>query len=228
MDAGLSDEARDELDALRAIYGDDAVRAAGSSVTLDVSSSDGARALDLVCTLPPAYPAAALSWEVLARRGVPHALGAALERHLEATAAQLTGMPLLFALVEAGRTFLDTGGEAVVEEDEGAVAAAEEAARPLNHQVGNPLIVTGTRCTENVFLSWRERFLEWRAVQRAQAEAQRLAETGAGLTGKQMFLAGLLKNEAAAADAAEMAAVGKGAALLESIDASLFTDDVDE
>jgi hypothetical protein len=77
------------------------------------------------------------------------------ELHKEA--AELRGMPMAFALAEKLKLLLDTEQG---EPSAAAVAAAEEKSReeekPRNHQVGEPLISIGTRCTENVFLEWRE------------------------------------------------------------------------
>lgn len=160
-----------------------------------------------------------------------------LRKYLLDTQETLLGMPLLFSLAEAAKTFLDNGGissntssnnylsdvsNASIDEND----RLEASLKPLNHQVGNPLIMEGTRCTENVFLAWRETFLERRAKQRAEAAEIRAREQGSGPTGKEMFLQGLLKNEAALADPAEIEAIERGAAVLASVDASLFTGDI--
>ena len=67
-------------------------------------------------------------------------------------------MAMVFALAEKLKSLLDAD-EAALSTSASATAAAEEPReeeKPRNHQVGEPLITQGTRCTENVFMEWRE------------------------------------------------------------------------
>lgn len=233
MDAAqLSAEAKDELEALLAIYGDDGslVKVSGGTVTLVVESGDRARVVTLECVLGSGYPSAPMeSMDCDGKKGVPGEMLRALRAHLAHAQQELSGMPVLFSLAEAAKQFLDGAGAngGAVGADSEDEETREENSRPLNHQVGNPLIMEGTRCTENVFLAWREGFLERRAAEMAARAEAKAREQGSGLTGKEMFVRGLvqLKNEGALADAAEMEAVERGANLLASIDASLFVDE---
>jgi hypothetical protein len=108
--SSLSDDCKVELESLLAIYGDDGsvVTIHGHTVTLLVESSDGARAAMLECGLNDEYPAKSLSSIACeGKRGVPNEMALALRQHLSATQDTLLGMPVLFSLAEAAKTFLD-------------------------------------------------------------------------------------------------------------------------
>lgn len=155
---------------------------------------------------------------------------------LEKEAKELLGMAMVFALAEKLKQLLDSDdGSTVV-----AVAAAEadrEDEKPRNHQVGEPLITQGTRCTENVFLEWREvrgrtrscrnqvsihfssfdqKWLEKRALQLAERRRQQEEAADGKPTGKQLFLAARDDDKAARALLSQLIAD-------ENVDESLFS-----
>jgi hypothetical protein len=190
---------RDELEALMAIYGDELAHVQEDGTLAVVArSSDESKEAVLLMTAGAGYPAELPRLSVTVNRGVKNEVLLAIVKLLEREAAELQGMPMAFALAEKLKQLLDEsdvvagssgsggGGESSASKAK-AAEAEEAAARPLNHQVGEPLITTGTRCTENVFQEWREKWLEKRAATLAERARQREQEADGRPTGKQMF-----------------------------------------
>lgn len=132
-------------------------------------------------TVPVGYPSELPLVQVEGRRGVKNEALLAMRneldneakvhlllrsrerRHFKSLLQELRGMAMAFALAEKLKQLLDTDelpvGPAAVAAAAAASAAAataREEEKPRNHQVGEPLITHGTRCTENVFMEWRE------------------------------------------------------------------------
>ena len=229
----MDDAIHEEVEALRAIYGEEMAVVVGRTAEVQVLSTSGQRALTLLVSMVEGYPDCAPALDLQGKRGVKHDQLSAVRVALEQEAQQLLGMPMVFSLAERAKQLLDELSDSTTSNNNNsnnnnaaaaAVEAVEEERKPLNHQVGNPLIVDGTRCTENVFLSWRERFLEERAARQRAAELKQKELGDDRPTGKQMFLMGLLKNdESLAYRAIDQALAGAEEA---PVDESLFKDEI--
>lgn len=240
----------DELEALMAIYGEELVSCEDCTVRLMVSSTADTRLLELSATCASDYPDSAPSMAVDGHRGVQNEALIRIRDALVDEAQLQLGMPMMFALAERAKQLLDAldgpddDEEEKKEENNGNVAD-NPLDRPRNHQVSNsmtclmhssnsncvvslqvgqPLIVDGRRCTENVFLEWREKWLERRAMASAERLVKEKAAWDGRPTGKQMFLATESEGgEDHLAMRAIQATVATGA-----VDASLFIDDQDD
>ena len=143
---------QDELDALQAIYGDDLVEVEdGNKVHLHIASTEGDRHIKLTCFIGDDYPESAPKMMTEGRRGVQNEQMIRIQRELEEEAAQQVGLPMLFALFEHAKGQLDDLSSSAAEPEAPKVTSSH-VMKEGNHQVGNPLITDGTRCTENVFL----------------------------------------------------------------------------
>ena len=140
------------------------------------------------------YPEKAPNMEIEGKKGVKFDQVGKIKQALEDEAEVLLGMPMTFSLCEKAKQLLDdlSGGQVAEVEDSKQTEEKEEKA--LNHQVGNPLIMDGTRCTENVFLAWKEKWLEEREEERKKKEEKQLSEFENKPTGKEMFLRGIIKS----------------------------------
>ena len=186
-----------------AIYGEELAHVEDDGTLAVVArSSDESKEAVLLMTAGPGYPAEPPRLSVTVNRGVKNEVLLAIVKQLEREAAELLGMPMAFALAEKLKQLLDEGDAVAGGGDQGATAGSggagsaskgkgkeeeEAGAKPMNHQVGEPLITTGTRCTENVFQEWREKWLEKRAAVLAEQARQREQEADGRPTGKQMF-----------------------------------------
>lgn len=138
-------------------------------------------------------------------------------------ADKLVGLPAAFGLAERLKQLLDdedpAAGQAAAAGGLREASVARETDGRVDkrsHQVGEPQIVDGTRCTEEVFRGWRERWLERRAATRAKKAEEQKREGDDRPTGKEIF-------EAMRDD--DKAARGVLAQLLtdQSVDESLFS-----
>lgn len=192
---GLMSELQDELDTLKAIYGDDVVSSTGSSVSISVSNTSGSRCITLVLVVDASYPNSVPAVDFDVQRGVKRENFQQLRTAIEEEGKQLIGMPMIFSLAEKAKQVMD-GLDEGNGKDEAAAEKEKEKEKEntkLNHQVGSPLIVDGTRCTEEVFLAWRERWLERRLQERKELEQKRAEALGNKPTGKELFLRGAIK-----------------------------------
>lgn len=220
---------QDELEALQAIYGDELVEVVEDNVVrLTVSNTEGNRVMLLTITCGADYPEKEPGLQLEGRKSVQNEQILRLKKLLAEEATLQLGMPMMFALAERAKSLLDdldaNTAETLEKEKEEEEARRKREAKGLNHQVGNPLITDGRRCTEEVFQEWREGWLEKRALRLAQRAAEQQAAYDGKPTGKAIFLAqGVNAGEDQLAKSALAATVATGA-----VDESLFQDDVDD
>lgn len=197
----MESEVKDEVDTLIAIYGDELVQFSGRSIIVTVNDTNQTRCILLTLELPEGYPNAAPEVALEGKRGVKHEQLLKLRNVLQQETQQCLGMPMVFSLAEKLKADLDgLDGASSVDDDEAASGNNNnnnnfEMEKPKSHQVGSPLIIDGTRCTENVFLAWREKWMEERAIKIAERERQKALLAESKPTGKQLFLRGMATDE---------------------------------
>ncbi len=205
-----------------AIYGEDLAHLEPDGVlSVVVRSSDETREVVVSIAANDGYPNTLPRISVAVNRGVKNEAAIGMQRKLDAEASELRGMPMAFGLAEKLKQLLDEGDEAAAGGGGGGGMAEkaeelrEEEKKPLNHQVGEPLITTGTRCTENVFQEWREKWMEQRAVVLSERRKQQEREADGRPTGKVMFEAARDEDKAARQQLSQLIAD-------ENVDESLF------
>lgn len=209
---------QDEVEALLAIYGEEFVQVEEDMLKMTVADTEESRVVFLSVTCGEDYPDTAPSIHVEGRRGVPNEKVILITQQLVEEAQVQLGMPMAFALAERAKQLLDEldGSGPVVEEEKKSDATLKAG----NHQVGNPLIMDGTKCSEHVFQEWRELWLEKRALEDEKRRLALQAVYDGKPTGKEIWLGLVAKKDD------ELARTAVGQALThEAVDASLFVEE---